>query len=93
MATPAPSVQVVQLSLVYIARCLVNGKQYVGGHLAWASGAATEAWRGLRRVRCCAFTGRREAEDPRAQSRSSVRLRLPRRTPRTRCNTPMKHRC
>lgn len=30
MATPAPSVQKVQVSLVYVARCLVNGKQYVG---------------------------------------------------------------
>jgi hypothetical protein len=30
MATPAPSVQIAQVSLVYVARCLVNGKQYVG---------------------------------------------------------------
>jgi len=30
MATPAPSVQKVQVSLVYVARCLVNGKLYVG---------------------------------------------------------------
>lgn len=30
MATPAPSVQKDQVSLVYVACCLVNGKQYVG---------------------------------------------------------------
>jgi hypothetical protein len=44
MATPAPSVQKAQVSLVYVARCLVNGKQYVG-----------VTSRGLRERKSCAF--------------------------------------